>query len=70
MSIFFSLLDEAVTVKSHAGASGIASMFFTISPFFSGVYFPIDFLPAPLRVVAPFSPTTWIGELMKTCLGL
>ena len=57
-------------VKSSNAANGIASMFFTILPFFSGIYFPLDFLPKPLRALAPFLPTTWIGDIMKRALGI
>ena len=60
----------ALFVKSSNAANGIASMFFTILPFFSGIYFPLDFLPKPLRALAPFIPTTWIGSIMKKAVGI
>ncbi len=60
----------AVPIKSSNAANGIASMFFTILPFFSGIYFPLDFLPKPLRTIAPFLPTTWIGDIMKRAVGI
>ncbi len=63
-------LGIAFSVKSANAANGIASMFFTILPFFSGIYFPLDFLPKPLRALAPFLPTTWIGDIMKKALGI
>ncbi len=60
----------ALPIKSANAANGIASMLFTILPFFSGVYFPLDFLPKSLRLLAPFLPTTWMGNIMKKALGI
>ncbi len=60
----------SLSVKSSNAANGIASMFFTILPFFSGIYFPLDFLPKQLRMIAPFIPTTWIGYIMKKAVGI
>ena len=60
----------SISVKSSRAANGIASALFTILPFFSGVYFPLDFLPKQLRIIAPFIPTTWMGYIMKKAIGI
>ncbi len=71
-SLISTLLGLAIafSVKSSNAANGIASAFFTILPFFSGIYFPLDFLPESLGMIALFLPTTWMGIIMKKAVGV
>ena len=60
----------AIFIKSSKAAMGFASMFYIISPFLSGMYFPVKFLHPSLRAVSPFLPSTWIAKIIRWSLGI
>jgi ABC-2 type transport system permease protein len=63
LGIFLSLIFK----KS---ASTIAQILYTIFMFFSGVYFPITFLPKPLQIVSYFTPPRYMHMLFQKVYGI
>lgn len=63
LGIFLSLIFK----KS---ASTIAQILYTIFIFFSGVYFPITFLPKPLQIVSYFTPPRYMHMLFQKVYGI
>ncbi len=56
--------------KTPRSAEGFGSLIYTLMPFFSGVYFPIEFLPKSIRWLAFLVPTKYMVDLMRDGLGL
>ena len=59
----------ALLVRTPKGASGIVSILYTLMPFFSGVYFPVEFLPSSLRWVSILMPMKYMVELMRKAIS-
>ncbi len=57
-----------LSFKSFRGAQGMASLLYTFMPFFSGVYFPVEFLPKYLRMVSNFVPMKYAVEMIRNSL--
>ncbi len=55
----------SLLVRTPKGANGIVSILYTLMPFFSGVYFPVEFLPSSLRWVSILMPMKYMVELMR-----
>ncbi|MBC7220305.1 ABC transporter permease [Candidatus Bipolaricaulota bacterium] len=60
----------ALLVRRPSSASTLASIVAQIMLFLSGVYFPIEFLPAFLRAVSRAFPLTYIVEGMRYVTGV
>ncbi len=71
-SILMFLFGTAIAVifKSPETASNVGSMLFTIMAFFSGIYFPIRFLPKNLQIIGNFLPATYVSQFMRYSLGI
>lgn len=51
--------------KNPNAASNVASVLNTVMVFFSGVYFPISFIPSYLRWIAHFLPVKYAADLVR-----
>lgn len=51
-------------------ASNIGSLLMTIMIFFSGVYFPLDFLPKYLRTIGGFLPLGYVAKSIRISTGV
>ncbi|SHH31732.1 ABC transporter permease [Thermosipho atlanticus] len=51
-------------------ASSVAQFLYTIFIFFSGIYFPIDFLPPFLKSISFFTPVKYVVEMFKYSYGI
>lgn len=60
----------SIVFKSPRGAQGFASLLYTLMPFLSGVYFPVEFLPKSIRWVAFLMPTKYMVDLVRAGLGM
>ena len=58
-----------VIFRSAKAAENFATIFMTIVMFFSGVYFPVSFLPEGLRKIANFIPVKYVAQGMRYTLG-
>ncbi|AEH50450.1 ABC transporter permease [Pseudothermotoga thermarum] len=56
-------------LKNPNAASNAASLLNTVMVFFAGVYFPITFLPRPLRYVSYFLPVKYAAEVVRFTAG-
>jgi ABC-2 type transport system permease protein len=63
IGVVFSLI-----FRTPKAASGIMSALYTIMPFFSGVYFPVEFLPNSIRWISYLMPMKYMVELMRKTL--
>ncbi|HCI29451.1 MAG TPA: ABC transporter permease [Fervidobacterium sp.] len=70
-SIMVSLgLGVVLSLIFKKSASTIAQILYTIFMFFSGVYFPITFLPKPLQIVSYFTPPRYMHVLFQKVYGI
>jgi len=70
-SIMVSLgLGVVLSLIFKKSASTIAQILYTIFMFFSGVYFPITFLPKPLQFVSYFTPPRYMHVLFQKVYGI
>jgi len=60
----------ALVAKSARSASEIAGLAMTIMTFFSGVYFPLEFLPKHFRAASLFLPATYVARGFRFALGV
>ncbi|MGB9787855.1 MAG: ABC transporter permease [Dictyoglomus turgidum] len=51
-------------------ANNAGNLLVNIMLFFSGVYFPLDFLPSYLKVFAKFLPLYYVGRALRISLGI
>ncbi|SHE78997.1 ABC-2 type transport system permease protein [Marinitoga hydrogenitolerans DSM 16785] len=65
----FGLLFLFLFKKSET-AQNAASIFFSIMLFFSGVYFPVEFLPKSLRYFSYFLPIKYIVDALRYITGI
>ncbi|KLO21137.1 hypothetical protein X275_10845 [Marinitoga sp. 1197] len=56
--------------KKSETAQNVASIFFTIMMFFSGVYFPIEFLPKTFQIISNFLPIKYIVDSLRYVAGI
>ncbi|MCD6442683.1 MAG: ABC transporter permease [Thermotogae bacterium] len=59
-----------VIFKSAKAAENFATIFMTIVMFFTGVYFPISFLPGWLRRIADYIPVKYVAQGIRYSLGV
>jgi len=70
-SIMISLgLGVVLSLIFKKSASSIAQILYTIFMFFSGVYFPITFLPKPLQIISYFTPPRYMHMLFQKVYGI
>ncbi len=62
--VFTALFREPQT------ANNVGNLLVNIMLFFSGVYFPLDFLPNYLKVFAKFLPLYYVGRALRISLGI
>lgn len=55
--------------KSATAANNFASIVSIIMCFFSGIYFPITFLPPKLRILSFFMPPRYVADTVRYSLG-
>jgi len=60
----------SLSFRSPTAANNVASIILTIMLFFSGVYFPITFLPPKLRIISFFMPARYVADAVRYTLGL
>ena len=60
----------SLSFRSPTAANNVASIILTIMLFFSGVYFPITFLPPTLRILSFFMPARYVADAVRYTLGL
>ena len=60
----------AMAFRTPRAAEGTASLVYTLMPFFSGVYFPVEFLPRSLRWISYLMPTKYMVDLIRKGLGI
>ncbi len=60
----------AILFKNPETAKNVASMLFTLMIFFSGIYFPIEFLPKYLQIIGNFLPATYVSQFMRYSFGI
>jgi len=60
----------SLSFRSPTAANNVASIILTIMLFFSGVYFPITFLPPKLRILSFFMPARYVADAVRYTLGL
>ncbi|RKX54651.1 MAG: hypothetical protein DRP24_05980 [Thermotoga sp.] len=60
----------SLSFRSPTAANNVASIMLTIMMFFSGVYFPITFLPPKLRILSFFMPVRYVADAVRYTLGL
>jgi ABC-2 type transport system permease protein len=60
----------ALIFKKPETSNNVGSILFTIMMFFSGIYFPIKFLPHYLQIVSLFLPATYITQFMRYSFGV
>ncbi len=68
MFMFGALL--AILFKKPQTANNVGSMLFTLMMFFSGIYFPIKFLPNYLQFISKFLPATYVTQFMRYAFGV
>ncbi|MCX7795791.1 MAG: ABC transporter permease [bacterium] len=51
-------------------ASNVGSLLMTVMIFFSGVYFPLDFLPKYLRIFGSFLPLGYVAKSIRIATGI
>lgn len=56
--------------KKGETAQNAASIFFTIMMFFSGVYFPVEFLPKAFRIISYILPIKYIVDSLRFIAGI
>ncbi len=56
--------------KEANTASNVGSILFTIMLFFSGIYFPINFLPKGVRVFSYIFPLTYVAQNLRYAMGV
>ncbi len=56
--------------KEANTASSVGSILFTIMLFFSGIYFPINFLPQGVRVFSYVFPLTYVAQNLRYTMGV
>lgn len=59
-----------ITLKRPEAAQTAGSILMTLMIFFSGVYFPIEFLPKSLRIVSDFLPVKYVAQLFRYTAGI
>jgi ABC-2 type transport system permease protein len=60
----------ALIARSARSASEISSVLMTLMMFASGVYFPLEFLPASLRAVGSILPATYVARGFRFIMGV
>ena len=60
----------ALIFKKPETSNNVGSILFTIMMFFSGIYFPIKFLPHYLQIASLFLPATYIAQFMRYAFGV
>ncbi|WGS65130.1 ABC transporter permease [Marinitoga aeolica] len=65
----FGLLFLFLFKKSET-AQNAASIFFTLMMFFSGIYFPIEFLPKTLKIISYLFPIKYIVDSLRYISGI
>ncbi len=59
-----------VFTKTADSAVQVGSIFITLMIFFSGIYFPIDFLPAYFQTASKFLPLSYIARGLRFTMGV
>jgi ABC-2 type transport system permease protein len=77
LSLFSSILGMmalgiilTVLFKEPQTASNVGNLLVNIMLFFSGVYFPLDFLPKYLKILARFLPLYYVGRALRISVGV
>jgi ABC-2 type transport system permease protein len=60
----------AIIFKNPETANNVASMLFTLMMFFSGIYFPMQFLPKYLQIIGNLLPATYVSQFMRYSFGI
>jgi ABC-2 type transport system permease protein len=60
----------ALLVRRPSSASNIANVLAILMMFLSGIYFPIEFMPAFLRAVSKALPLTYMAEALRFTTGV
>jgi len=68
MMAFGILLSEVFT--EPAVASEMGSLFMTVMMFFSGIYFPLEFLPGYLRKIGSILPLAYVAQSIRIATGV
>lgn len=68
MMAFGILLSELFTEPTVA--SEIGSVFMTVMIFFSGIYFPLEFLPQYLRKIGSILPLAYVAQCIRIATGV
>jgi len=56
--------------REPQAANNVGNLLVNVMLFFSGVYFPLDFLPNYLKVFARFLPLYYVGRALRISLGV
>jgi len=59
-----------IALKRPEAAQTAGSILMTLMMFFSGVYFPVEFLPKSLRVVSNFLPVKYVAQIFRYTAGI
>jgi len=77
LSLFSSILGMmalgiilTVLFKEPQTANNVGNLLVNIMLFFSGVYFPLDFLPKYLKILARFLPLYYVGRALRISVGV
>uniref|UniRef100_A0A7C3MLK6 ABC transporter permease n=1 Tax=Dictyoglomus thermophilum TaxID=14 RepID=A0A7C3MLK6_DICTH len=77
LSLFSSILGMMVLgiilsalFKEPQTANNVGNLLVNIMLFFSGVYFPLDFLPNYLKILARFLPLYYVGKALRISVGV
>lgn len=68
MMAFGILLSELFTEPNVA--SEVGSVFMTVMIFFSGIYFPLEFLPQYLRKIGSILPLAYVAQSIRIATGV
>lgn len=56
--------------KEPQTANNVGNLLVNVMMFFSGVYFPLDFLPKYLKIFSQFLPLYYVGKILRTSVGV
>lgn len=65
----FGILISSVFTEPEV-ASNVGSLLMTVMIFFSGVYFPLDFLPKYLKTIGSFLPLGYVAKSIRVATGI
>lgn len=59
-----------LVVKTAENAGQLGSILFTIMMFFSGIYFPVEFLPSYFQKISVFLPLSYVAQSFRHIMGV